>query len=179
MTAISLERRRTGWDVALGILLIIGGLFILGDVVTATVLSVFFIGWAALIAGVVLLVGAISRLRSGGFWSAALGGAMLVVLGLFVLRNPVIGALSLTLLAGSLFLATGLTRIFVGTQAPRSRALLVVSGLISVGLGLWVLFNLTTATLTLLGILLGVQVVLEGATRLTVGSVRPVTFDDA
>lgn len=96
------------------------------------------------------------------------------MLGLFFLRNPTIGALSLTLLAGSMFLATGLVRIFLGFQVSEARWVLVISGLISVTLGLLVLFNLLEATLTLLGILLGVQTLLEGMTLLAAGRLRPV-----
>jgi uncharacterized membrane protein HdeD (DUF308 family) len=178
MTVTAVERRRTGADVVIGVLLVLGGLYILGNAVVATVLSVLLIGWSALIAGVVELVGAVGRIRSGGFWSTALGGVVLAVLGLFILRNPVVGAVSLTLLAGSLFLAIGLTRIAVGFQVPRGRWMLVVSGVISVLLGLSVLLNLVAASLTLLGVLLGVQVVLEGVERLTIGRVRPVAADD-
>lgn len=169
------EQRRTGWDVVLGILLVIGGFIILGDAVLATVVSIFVIGWTALIAGVVLLVGSLFRIKSGGFWSAALGGALLTVVGVFILRNPLVGAATLTLLAGSLFLAGGLTRIVVAFQRPEGRVLFVISGLISVGLGLIVLFNLGAATLTLLGILLGVQTLLEGLTLLVAGRMRLVT----
>jgi len=39
------------------------------------------------------------------------GGTTLTVLGLFMLRNPLIGAVALTLIAGVLFFATGLTRV--------------------------------------------------------------------
>jgi uncharacterized membrane protein HdeD (DUF308 family) len=109
----------------------------------------------------------------GGFWSAALGGALLVVLGLFMLRNPLIGALSLTLMAGALFFASGLTRVIMAFQGTTSRWLLVFSGLISIGLGLWVLLNIATATLTLLGTLVGIQTLLEGLTMIMVGRLRP------
>lgn len=174
MTATVLERRRTGWDVVFGVLLLIGGFVVLGNAVLATAISVLLLGWTALIAGVVLLVSALFRIGSGGFWSAALGGAVLAVLGLFLLRNPGVGALSLTLVAGSMFLATGLVRVFLGFQVAEARWLLVISGLISVGLGLLVLFNLMAATLTLLGVLLGVQTLLEGVTLLVAGRLRPV-----
>ena len=60
---------------------------------------------------------------------------------------------------------------------PEARALLVLSGLISAGLGLWVLLNLTTATLTLLGTLLALQTVIEGVTLIAVGRVRPATAE--
>ncbi len=45
---LSVERKRTGWDIVWGILLIIGGLIVLGDVVIATVVSVLFVGWTTL-----------------------------------------------------------------------------------------------------------------------------------
>jgi membrane protein HdeD len=168
-----MERRRTGGDVAVGVLLVIAGVVLLGNVVFATVASVLLIGWTALIAGVVLVVGALLRIRSGGSWAVALGGVVLAVLGLFILRNTAIGALTLTLLAGCVFLSTGLVRIVGGVVVPEARVVLVVSGAISVVLGLWILLDLTTATLTLLGTLLAIQTLLEGITLVAVGRVRP------
>ncbi len=169
----SLVVRRTPWDVILGILIIIAGFVLLGNVVFATAISVLFLGWTALISGVALVVGAFFRLKSGGFLSAVLGGAILAVLGLFMLRNPIVGAIALTLMAGSLFLASGLTRVIMAIQSRESRWLLVISGVISIGLGLWVFFNIGTATLTLLGTLLGIQTLLEGLTLIAVGRLRP------
>lgn len=174
MADTTLARRRTGWDVVLGILLIIGGLFVLGNVVLATAVSVVIIGWTALISGVVLLVGAFFRIKSGGFWSAALGGAVLAVLGLFLLRNPVAAAATLTLLAGSLFTVAGITRLLASAQHTEARVLLIISGVISLLLGLWVLFNLSVASLTLIGILLGVQILVEGTTLLLAGRLHSV-----
>ena len=171
----TLERRRTGGDIAVGVLLVIAGIILLGNVVFATVVSVLLTGWTALIAGLVLIAGTLLKIREGGSWVVAFGGVVLAVLGLFILRNTTIGALTLTLLAGSMFLATGLLRVFGGALVPEARAVLIVSGLISVVLGLWILLNLTTATLTLLGTLLALQTLLEGITLVAVGRVRPVT----
>lgn len=172
MAAPVLERRRTGWDVVLGLLLIVGGFVVLGDVILATAVSVLLIAWTSLIAGVVLLVGALFRIRSGGAWSAAIGGAVLAVLGVFMLRNPHIGAVTLTLLAGALFLAGGLARLVAAFQSPNHKVLLTISGLISIGLGVYVLINPAAATLVLLGILLGVQILVEGLTLVTLGRIR-------
>lgn len=172
MTETTLVRRRTGWDIILGILVVLAGFVLLGNAALATTASMLFVGWVVLISGLLLVITSLFRIRSGGFVSAALGGAMLTVLGLFLLRNPLIGALTLTLLAGALFLAGGLTRILLATQVAEGRWLLGISGAISVGLGIWVLFNLETSTTTLLGILLGVQTVLEGLTLIFVGRLR-------
>ena len=165
--------RRTAWDVILGAVIIVGGIILLGNVVLATAVSVLLLGWIALLSGLILVVGSLFKIKSGGFWSAALGGAILVVLGVFMLRNPLIGAVSLTLMAGSMFLASGLTRVITASQAKQGRWLLVLSGVISIGLGLWVLFNIGAATLTLLGTLVGIQTLLEGITLVLVGRLRP------
>lgn len=172
MTTV-MERRRTGWDIGLGILLLLAGLFVLGNAVIATIVSVVFLGWIAIGSGIVSLVGAFVRRESGVSWSAALGGAVLIVLGVVIVRNPLAGAAALTLLAGALFLAVGVTRLFAAAQVPEARTLLIVSGILSIALGLIVLFNLSIAVPSLLGLLLGIQIVVEGATLLIAGRLRP------
>ena len=169
MATAVIERRRTGWDVILGILLVIGAFVVLGDVLLATVVSVILIAWTSLISGVFMLVGALFRIKSGGGWSVALGGAVLTVLGLFMLRNPIIGAVTLTLLAGSLFLTGGLVRVVAAFQSDTHKVILAISGIVSIGLGVYVLLNPVAATLSLLGILLGVQILVEGLTLITLG----------
>ena len=94
-------------------------------------------------------------------------------MGLFILRNPVVGALALTLAAGMAFFAAGLTRMVWAFRESEGKVVLFISGLVSLGLGFYVLFNLGTATLMLLGTLLAVQTLLEGLTLIAVGRVRP------
>ncbi|MGB3954692.1 MAG: DUF308 domain-containing protein [Brooklawnia sp.] len=169
---VALERRRTVWDVIFGILMVIAGVFLLGNVVLATAVSVLVFGWTTLISGIIMLIAALARIRQGGWLAAALGGAVLIVVGLFILRNPVIGAVALTMVAGSLFLVSGIVRIFAAFEVPAGKVILIISGLISVGLGIWVLLNIVPATLSVLGIILGVQVLLEGLTLIAVGRLR-------
>jgi uncharacterized membrane protein HdeD (DUF308 family) len=169
MTEVEVGRRRTGWDVVMGILVIIAGLIVLGDVVIATTVSVLFIGWMAIIGGVVALVGAFMRIGKGGFWPVALGGALLLALGLLLVRRPGVGAVTLTLIAGGVFLVGGITRIFAAVESAADRGMLLFSGIVSTVLGLIVFFNFWEASLTLLGILLGIQALTEGITLLLFG----------
>ncbi|HZK04439.1 MAG TPA: DUF308 domain-containing protein [Actinomycetaceae bacterium] len=164
--------RRTPWDIILGLLIIASSLVLLGNVVWATALSVFFVGWMSLVSGVALLIGALFRIKSGGFWSGALGAAVLIVIGIYMLRNPLIGAIALTLMVGSMFLASGIARVVGAIQASEVRWLLVVSGIISAGLGLWVMFNVLAATPQLLGTILAIQILFEGITLIMVGRLR-------
>jgi uncharacterized membrane protein HdeD (DUF308 family) len=169
MTEVEVGRRRTGWDVVLGILVIIAGLVVLGDVALATVVSVLFIGWMAIIGGVIALVGAFMRIGKGGFWPVALGGALLLALGLMLVRRPGVGAVTLTLLAGVVFLTGGIARIVASAESRSGRGMLLFSGIVSTVLGLIVFFNFWAASLTLLGILLGIQALTEGITLLLFG----------
>lgn len=171
--ALAMQPRRTALDVVLGILLILGGLVILGNVVLATAISVLFIAWSVLILGVIELVVGLMRIRSDFSWSVLLGGAALTVLGLFMVRNPAVALIALTMMAGALFFATGIARLLIAIKHDKHRIAFIISGLASVFLGVWILINPGTATLTLLGTLMGIQVLLEGVTLLVAGQLRP------
>lgn len=154
-------------------LLLISGFYVLGNVVIATAISVFVIGWTALVGGVFLLIGALVSIRASGMsWSTLLGGAVLAVLGLFILRNPLVGAVALTLMAGALFFTSGIARVGLAMTLKKHRLLFLFSGLVSIGLGLWIIVNPGAATLTLLGVLLGIQVLSEGVTLILAGRLR-------
>lgn len=169
MSMPQLQRRRTGWDVLLGVILLIGGLVIVGEAAVATKVSITFLGWLLLILGVLGLVAAIFQIGKRGFWSMALAGGLLTVLGLFFVRNTQAAAVTLTLIAGVTFLASGLMRLMMSGQDPAYRVPLVVGGIISTGLGLVVLFNLFDASYVLVGFLLGIQVVVDGLVMVLVG----------
>lgn len=171
---VSLERSRSGWDIVFGILLIVAGIAILAHAVVATAISVFFLGWLAVIGGVVALVAGLFRVGRGGFWPAVISGALLLVLGIVILRNPLVAAATLTLLAGTLFLMGGVIRLVAAFQTDQNRGLMVFSGIVSIGLGLIVLFNPAQSTLLLLGVLLGVQALTDGITLLVLGRWRVV-----
>jgi uncharacterized membrane protein HdeD (DUF308 family) len=171
---VELQRSRSGWDIALGILLVIAGFVILGNAVVATAISVFFLGWMAVIGGIVALVASLFRIGKGGFWPALISGALLLVIGVVILRNPAASAVTLTLLAGTVFLVGGIMRLVAAFQVDQHRGIMIFSGLVSLALGLIVLFNLVTASFQLLGILIGVQAVVDGITLLILGRWRVV-----
>jgi membrane protein HdeD len=172
MTEISVQRTRTGWDIALGALLVIAGFIILGNTVFATLVSVLFIGWMTLVSGIFALVSAFLNAKGKGFWVSLITAGLLIVLGIMILRHPVGTAFALTLIAGFVFLISGVMRIAASRDFPEGRWMLIISGAISVALGLVVLFSPVQSTFTLLGILLGVQVVIDGLMMMLNGRVR-------
>lgn len=172
MTTPTATRRPTLVDIILGVLVLIAGLIVLANATVASLFSVVMIGWLCLLSGILGVISAFMSRGSGVRWSNVVAGALLVVLGFMLLRHGAVGLVALTLLAGALFLFGGIVRIIVGAQVPQHRLLLILSGVVSVMLGLLVFFDIFTASLTLLGILLGVEMIADGVTMILVG--RPV-----
>lgn len=172
MSGRLLEVRRTGWDVALGILLVFGGFFVIGHAALATAVWVTLLGWISLIGGVIALIAAALSFGKPTFWSALLSGALLTVLGILILRNLAATAVTLTLIAGALFLFSGVFRIAAGLNDRSLRWVYVFGGLVSTALGLIVLFNLFSASFVLLGTLLGIELLIDGLTLALVGRLR-------
>jgi membrane protein HdeD len=166
------QRRRTFWDVVLGLITVIAGVVVLGHVALAGLVSIFFVGWMLLVSGVaVTLSGIVGWRQATQRWNMA-AGAILAILGLGFVRNPGAGLLVLTLLAGSLLLAGGVIRLIAAFQPGAPRLVLLLNGTITLVLGFMVVSQWPSSALWLLGTVLGVQLLVDGLTTATVGRVR-------
>jgi uncharacterized membrane protein HdeD (DUF308 family) len=146
-------RGRTTGDLVVGGLIVLLGLVILGHTATATTLSILFVGWVMLIIGLVSLVATLFRIGKEGFWTGAVGGGRMTVLGLVFLRHTSAAAVTLTLVAGSLFLISGLARLVLAVHVPEARVPLILTGVVA----------------TLLGLILGFEILCEGIAIMIVG----------
>ena len=108
------DRTGWGWKVFGGALGIIAGTAVLRHPMYATVLVgttlVVFMGILALAFGVMNLVRAFS---AGGGWGMGLLGALDVVIGLFLIFNPLAGAIALPIVLGAFILVGGIASIFM------------------------------------------------------------------
>ncbi|GGL33345.1 DUF308 domain-containing protein [Phycicoccus endophyticus] len=168
------REERTGWDIALGAFLVLAGFVVLGHTIIATAVSVLFVGWTTLLMGVVAVVVTLFRIGKDGFWTGIIGGGLLAAIGFAMVRNPGVAALTLTLVAGSLFFSTGIVRLVAAFGTGEGRVALLLSGGVSTLLGLSVLFNLFSSTFAFLGVLLGVQAIVEGISVMVAGRRRIV-----
>src|SRR5215470_20371717 len=82
--------------ILLGLVLIGAGLFVLGDVVLATLISTIFIGWMAIVAGAFEIVHAFWTKGWGGLVWQLMLGALYLAFGIILVSQPVTGALTLT-----------------------------------------------------------------------------------
>jgi uncharacterized membrane protein HdeD (DUF308 family) len=163
ITGISEIRRSWGWFLALGVLFILAGVAcILGDV-TATFVTVLFFGWMLLFSGVVALIHAFRTRTWSGFFLYLLSALLRGFTGYLLIRYPGTGAASLTLVLAAFFVVGGMFRaIGAGmVQFPRWGWALV-SGIVSVALGIMLLVQLPVSSVWFIGFAIGVDLILDG-----------------
>jgi uncharacterized membrane protein HdeD (DUF308 family) len=160
-----------GWIVALGIVYLVAGIIALGSVFAATVASVFVVGIMMLIAGVAEVINAFQVKSWGRFIFWLLLGALYIVAGFVAFENPLLTAVWLTLFLGAALVASGIVRIFLGfnMKAGSPWIWVVVSGLITLLLGLIILAHWPLSSVYALGIFLGVDLVFAGASWIGLG----------
>jgi uncharacterized membrane protein HdeD (DUF308 family) len=164
-------RAKWGWIVALGAVYLIAGFIALGSVVSATVATVYVVGIMMIIAGVAEVISAFQVKSWGRFIFWLLLGILYIVAGFVAFENPLLTAVWLTLILGAALVASGLVRIFLGfnMKAGSPWIWVVVSGLITLILGVIILAHWPVSSLWVLGIFLGVDLVFAGASWIGLG----------
>ena len=110
-TSTALSVPPTWLRVLLGVVFILGGVLVLGDVALATFVSTLVIGITAIAMGAFEIIHAFWSKGWGGFLWQVLLGILYIIFGSTVINQPVSGALILTLVLGLVFLASGIARI--------------------------------------------------------------------
>jgi len=154
--------------VLLGVVLLLAGLFILGDVMAATIISAIFIGIMAIIAGAFEIVHAFWTKGWGGFLWQIFLGILYLAFGFMLVTQPLSGALVLTWVLGLVLLVSGLLRIFMGLRLWRDVGwIMVISGALGAIAGLIILARWPASGLWVLGLLLGIDLICHGIAWLT------------
>jgi uncharacterized membrane protein HdeD (DUF308 family) len=156
--------------VLLGIVLILAGLFVLGDVVVATIISTIFIGAFVMAAGIWEIIHAFWTKGWGGFAWQIILGVLYVAAGLVLVTQPVSGALMLTYFLGLLLLFSGVVRIFIGFTHWRDVGwIMLLSGILGVLGGLIIVTGFPMSGLWVLGFVLGLDLIAHGVAWLVFG----------
>lgn len=156
--------KTSSWWMIAGLLAVVAGIvaliFPLGASLTATML----VGWGFLIIGLLQLALAFALPKHSGKIWVIIWGLLVAFMGISLLWNPLQGMLVLTFAIGILLVASGIMRAVTSLSFRGSRifAPMLVSGLLSLALGLYILFNYPDAAAVLLGVLLAVELLFNG-----------------
>lgn len=170
-TGLEPLRVKWGWIVALGIVYLITGLIALGSVVMATVASVLVVGVMMIVAGVAEVFSAFQVKGWGKFLLWVLLGVLYIVAGFVTFENPLLAAALLTLVLGAALVASGIMRIVLafGMQHETPWIWVVLSGVITLLIGVVILAHWPVSSLFVLGLFLGIDLVMAGAGWIGIG----------
>ncbi|SHG82053.1 HdeD family acid-resistance protein [Marivita hallyeonensis] len=154
-----------GWALG-GVLMLIGGIFALLNPFGASLAAVTLAGWAFLLGGGLQLFAVFQSQGWGSrLWALVLAIALLW-LGLSLLVHPLAGMITLSFVVAISFIASGIGKAMMAFSLVDRRAFwtFVLSGAISVLFGIYILATFQTSAATILGILLGVDLISTGIT---------------
>ena len=155
-------RSKWGWFVALGVVMLIFGGIAFGNLMIATVASVYWVGAMMLVAGIAELIHAFGVKTWGRFFYWLLSGLLYALAGIFAFINP--------LLACALF-ASGVLRTWVGfSHRPESGwGWIVAAGVITALAGLVIALKWPMNSLWVLGLFLAIDLIFQGWSLIALG----------
>lgn len=161
---IEIVRRSWGWFLVLGILLIALGIICVGTAKMATPIAVVVLGWLLAVSGIVWLVGALQSLTTRGFFMYLLNAILAAVAGYLLIRYSSTGVTVVTMILAILFIVGGLYRMVASSviQFPKW-GWTFFAGICSLALGILVLVYWTTASTFFIGLVIGIDLIVDGA----------------
>lgn len=164
-------RAKWGWFVALGVLMIIAGAIALAHLALGTVVTVLYLGVLMAISGAAQIFHAFQVKTWGAFAFWLLDGLLYLAAGVIAFMNPLLAATVLTLLLGAALIVGGIFRLVAAFQLRPADGWgwLAFSAAIAILLGIEIIAGWPLSGLWVLGLLLGIDLVLNGVTVLMLG----------
>jgi uncharacterized membrane protein HdeD (DUF308 family) len=157
-------RKHWGWFLALGIVFVIGGVFaivmpFIAGLVATTVFAIILV-WL----GIMQVFQAWSVKSWGGFTWQMIIGLILLLGGLAIWINPILGALTLTIVVAAVFLAKGVFQVILAFQMrPESGwGWVLTAGILAILVGLIIWMDWPVSTAWALGTLAGISLIFSG-----------------
>jgi uncharacterized membrane protein HdeD (DUF308 family) len=149
-----------------GIVLIVLGVAAIIVPVIATLAFTLLIGWLFLISGVVGLVTTFWMRNVPGFWWSLISGVVGIAAGIVLLRWPISGAVSLTLLLIAFFLVEGIVTLMYAlehrAQLSGRWGWMLASGIVDLILAGIIFAGLPETATWALGLLVGINLLFGG-----------------
>jgi uncharacterized membrane protein HdeD (DUF308 family) len=164
-------RAKWGWIVALGAVYVIVGLVALGSIVTATAATVLLVGAMMVVAGLTEVFNAFQMRTCGKFALWLLLGALYIFSGVITFQNPLLAAVLLTFLLGLALVVSGAMRLILafGMKESAPWIFVAISGVVTLLLGLVILARWPVSSVYVLGLFLGIDLVIAGASWIGIG----------
>jgi uncharacterized membrane protein HdeD (DUF308 family) len=157
-------KKKWGWLLALGVLLIVLGTVGLWMSFAMTLATVIMFGALLMVGGVFQLLNAF-QIKS---WKSVLWHVLIALLyiaaGIVIFTDPVFASLSLTIALAWILIAVGLLRILMALQLRPASGWVwpLVSGVISILLGAMILAQWPTSGFWVIGLFVAIEMIVNG-----------------
>ena len=161
---------KSGFSVFLSILLIVCGVLAILLPIEMSFGVVIVISWLLIFSGVLQFIHVFRCKGIGNALWKALIAILYLVVGIALRMNPGLGVVTLTLVLIAFFVAQGIVDIFtyVSIRKWRGSGWLLLEGVITLVLGLMIWRHWPSGSLWVIGTLVGINMIITGATRLMV-----------
>jgi uncharacterized membrane protein HdeD (DUF308 family) len=147
------------------VLLVLGAIAIILPPL-ATLAATILFGWLFLISGVVGLFTSFMMRAAPGFWWSVVSAALGVLVGGWLLAQPISGAVSLTILLIAFFIIEGVVSIMFALDHKRELSgrwgWMLVSGIVDLVLAAVIISGLPGTAVWAIGLLVGINMVFGG-----------------
>jgi uncharacterized membrane protein HdeD (DUF308 family) len=167
----AVAKKITGWFIAMAVLFIILGILAIIEPGVAGLAVTLLVGWLLIFGGVAHFV---TAFKGGGtkqvLWQVLIGIVYLIG-GFYFLTHPIMGIGTLTLLLAGIILAEGVIEIvaYFKTRGEGASGWLLLNGIVTVLLGCLIWFHWPSSSVWAIGILVGVNLLMTGISRLMFG----------
>lgn len=166
-TTVEVARKASGWSMFWGILMFICGILAISLPLASSIGIVIVLAWLILLVGISHLIFAFQSHSIGGFLWKVLLAVAYGIAGIYLLMNPLLGVLSLTLVLAVFLLAEGILEIalYFGIRRVRHAGWVLFDGIVTLVLGILVWVQWPSSSLWVIGTLVGISLMFSGISR--------------
>jgi uncharacterized membrane protein HdeD (DUF308 family) len=153
------------WYLVQGGVMILAGILALIYPVVSSFAAVFALGCLLIVSGIVQGISLIDAREVPHFWLQLVSVVLSIIVGVLLIRHRGAGLLAITLLLLVYFMVEGISKvIFSLTIRPFPNwGWVLASGIVGILVALYLWASLPVTAIWLLGVLLGIQLICEGA----------------
>jgi len=166
-TPVGGARKASGWSMLWGILMFICGILAISLPLASSIGIVIVLAWLIFFAGIAHLIFAFQSHSVGGFLWQVLLAIVYGIAGVYMLMNPLLGVLSLTLVLAVFLLFEGILEIalYVGIRRVRYAGWVLFDGIVTLILGILIWAQWPSSSAWVIGTLVGISLIFSGISR--------------
>lgn len=161
---LGLQKKATGWAIAVSVLLIILGIVAIALPFVAGIAVTSIVGWMLIFGGVTHIVAAFHARGAGAVLWEILVGLVYLVGGGYMVFHPLLGIATLTLFLAAVFLAEGVFEIvsYFNIRGMRNAGWMLFDGVVTILLAGLIWFHWPSSSVWAIGTIVGISLLMSG-----------------